>query len=38
MRQSDGVHMTLAGAARLGWAIVAKIKRDYRVGGEVPGQ
>jgi len=24
MRQSDGVHMTLAGAARLGWAIVAR--------------
>ena len=38
MRQSDGVHMTLAGASRLGWTIVAKIRRDYRVGGTVPAQ
>ncbi len=37
MRQSDGVHVTLAGASRLGWAIVAKIRRDYHVGGGAPG-
>ena len=33
MRQADGVHMTLSGAARLGWAIVTRIERDYHVGG-----
>jgi hypothetical protein len=29
MRQSDGIHLTLAGASRLGWSIVARIARDY---------
>ncbi len=38
MRQSDGVHMTLAGASRLGWAIVARIERDYRVRDGVSGR
>jgi lysophospholipase L1-like esterase len=37
MRQSDGVHVTLAGASRLGWAIVARIRRDYHVGAGAPG-
>ena len=36
MRQSDGIHMTLAGASRLGVAIVARIERDYHVGGQAP--
>jgi lysophospholipase L1-like esterase len=36
MRQSDGVHMTLAGAARLGSEIVARIERDYHVAGQLP--
>ena len=31
MRQSDGVHLTLAGASREGWSIVARIGRDYHV-------
>ena len=37
MRQTDGVHMTLAGASRLGWAIVARIRHDYHVRAGVSG-
>ena len=38
MRQSDGVHMTVAGASRLGRAIVTRIDRDYRVRDGVSGR
>ncbi len=31
MRQADGIHLTLAGASRLGSAIVARIAHDYHV-------
>ena len=36
MRQSDGIHMTLAGASRQGWAIVARIARDYHASPPAP--
>ena len=29
MRQTDGIHLTLEGASRLGWSVVAGIARDY---------